>query len=161
MNRSMPLPLPLEGARKQLIAQLVFFDERKHDLLEAFFPAGGKPLELAEKVLEVYVSVVEELLEQFSEDRLHAQALIGSEVRVRETLRGTETSYRIVFPEYADPLWNRTPFLSPLGLQLLLGRQGETYMLELPEGEREVVITAIRYGNYGGIRERESAGWPG
>jgi len=148
MNRS----IALDGARKQLIEQLVYFDENKTDFLNHYYPSFGKERDRVDKVLGVYARTVEQLLADERQADLDSCVLIGSRVDLRYAEDGEREQYAIVFPPLADPDRNRLSFLSPIGLQLLLARPGERYMLVVPSGEIEVEIEHAAYANLGGLQ---------
>jgi len=148
MNRS----IALDGARKQLIEQLVYFDENKTDFLNQYYPSFGKDRERVDKVLGVYARTVEQLLADEQLPLLNGCVLIGSRVTLRYVEDGEQEQYAIVFPPLADPDRNRLSFLSPIGLQLLLARAGERYMLVVPSGEIEVEIEQAAYANLGSLQ---------
>jgi transcription elongation factor GreA len=141
-----------DGARKQLIEQLVYFDESKIDFLNHYYPAFGKERDKVDKVLGVYTRTIEQLLADKVQDYLHNYVWIGSRVDLQYIEDGDKEQYTIVFPHHADADRNRLSFLSPIGLQLLLARTGERYMLTIPSGEIEVLIDRISYVGLGDVR---------
>ncbi len=141
-----------DGARKQLIEQLVYFDESKIDFLNHYYPAFGKERDKVDKVLGVYTRTIEQQLSDNAQHYLHHNVWIGSRVDLHYVEDGDKEQYTIVFPHLADPDRNRLSFLSPIGLQLLLARTGERYMLTVPSGEIEVHIDRIAYVGLGEVR---------
>ena len=68
----------------------------------------------------------------------------GATVTVREA-SGTETRYRIVGVDEADPERNEVSWLSPIARVLLNARRGERVTLKAPRGPRELEIVGIEY----------------
>ncbi|WP_309120687.1 GreA/GreB family elongation factor [Paenibacillus sp.] len=137
--------LLLEGPRLQLLHQLVYFDDHRARFLDEHYPEQGQARSIVEKTLQIYTSVLEDILEGGAFPALHAIALIGSEVEIRYLDDGSRETYAIVLPHTADPDDGRLSFLSPLGFQLLMARIGETYELELPAGIVRVRIEGVRF----------------
>jgi len=138
-----------ESSRKQLVNQLVFFDEEKMAFLDQYFSDYDAKRTQAERVLDTYIAELERILANFNEEKLRSRVLIGSRVDVRDLEFGTTDSYTIVFPHKAKPEDNVLSFLSPLAFQLLLGEKGETYTVHVPSGTMEVRVEDIRYVNGG------------
>jgi len=147
MNHS----LALQGARSQLVRQLIYFDEEKIHFLDQYFPDYNQKRAEVERKLAEYSAWLERLLQAFDEERLHERALIGSRLDVEFDGEGVGESFTIVFPPYADPEQNRVSFLSPVGFQLLMAKAGERCRLLLPSGEAEVEVHSVRYVNRGDV----------
>ena len=69
----------------------------------------------------------------------------GATVTFREA-DGTEDTFRIVGAAEADPARDSVSWLAPVAKSLMNARLGERVRLRVPVGEREVEVTAIRYG---------------
>lgn len=67
----------------------------------------------------------------------------GAEVTVREK-DGTETSYRIVGVDEADPAERRISWRSPLAQALLNARIGDRVTFQAPVGRRELQILTVQ-----------------
>lgn len=147
MNRS----FLYEGSRKQLIQQLIYFDEERLSFLNQYFPDRNKQRSSAEALISRYCTALEQLLGDFNEERLNATALIGSQVTLRYSDDGMTDVYTIVFPNQADPGANKVSMLSPVGMQLLLAKMGSIQQLEVPSGALEVRIEEIRFVNSGEV----------
>jgi transcription elongation factor GreA len=148
MNHS----LPLQGARSQLIAQLVYFDDEKYNFLDQYFPDFGPKRTAAEKWISDYIGILESILRNLTPDSLNRYVLIGSELTLKYADDGSTETYSVVFPHLTDPDRNRVSFLSPLGYQLLMKKSGDTCLLAVPSGELSVTIEQIKFANRGDIR---------
>lgn len=147
MNRS----LFLEGARIQLLKQLVYFDDEKNSFLNQYFPEYNQKRSRVERALSDYSATLENIFADFNEGTLNSAVLIGSEVVLRYADDDTSESFTIVFPHQADPNRNRVSFLSPVGFQLLMARMNETHRLHVPSGEISVTIEDITFVNGGDV----------
>ncbi len=145
MNHS----LIIEGSRKQLVNQLVYFDEEKIHFLDHYVPEHGRKRTTVQTLLSTYTSAVEEILSDFSLEALNSRAMIGSEITLQYVNDQSMDTFTIVFPHLADPIANTISFLSPIGQQLLLSRTHDTCELELPEGSESIKIIQIKYVNAG------------
>jgi len=143
--------LLLQDSKLQLVSQLVYLDEEKTRFLDHYFPDHGRERNKVEQVLFVYASVLEKIMDDLNETTLHSSVLIGSRVSLRYLDDGYEESYTIVFPQQTDAALNRISFLSPIGMQLLMTKKGETYGLSIPSGEIKVKIEEVVYDNCGQI----------
>jgi len=141
----------LVGAKTQLVKQLVYFDEEMSHFLDLYTPVNNNERSKTEQQLLKYTSSLNRILNEFNEDTLHSQALIGSKVKVRYLEDNEEDDYTIVFPSNADPNLNRISFLSPIGSRLLMSAPDEQYSIETPSGVIHVKIEGISYMNYGEI----------
>ncbi|MEI7024746.1 GreA/GreB family elongation factor [Paenibacillus sp. y28] len=148
----------LQGSRTQLVNQLVYFDEEKMNFLDHYCPGHTRDRLRNEQLLSVYTSTLEQLLADFTAERLNAMVLIGSQVRLHYVEDSFTELFTIVFPHQADPNKNMISFLSPIGHQLLLGRANESYPLLVPSGEITVRIEEIKYMNRGDFKEQYSYG---
>ncbi|GGD97962.1 GreA/GreB family elongation factor [Paenibacillus nasutitermitis] len=140
-----------QDVKLQLVSQLVYFDEEKTRFLDHYFPDHGRERNKVEQVLFVYSSVLEKIVNDFNETTLHSSVIIGSRVKLRYLDDDYEESYTIVFPQQTDAGQNRISFLSPIGMQLLMTKKGETYGLIVPSGEIKVKIEEVAYDNCGQI----------
>ncbi|MFF2911989.1 GreA/GreB family elongation factor [Paenibacillus sp. NPDC057934] len=147
MNHS----LLYQGSRAQLVGQLLYFDEEKLGFLNQYFPERSKQRITAEALLSRYCATLEQLLADFSEERLNSMVLIGSELTLRYLDDGETDIYTIVFPNLAEPSDSKVSILSPVGMQLLLAEVGSTQRLEVPSGEMDVVIESIKFVNSGEV----------
>ncbi|MHA0857037.1 GreA/GreB family elongation factor [Paenibacillus sp. CMAA1364] len=147
----MNLSMILQNSNTQLVNQLVFFDEEKKFFLMQYIPDDLKEKKKVDQILSIYTTSLERIISEQNEDSLHAMVLIGSEVTLRYADDGYEEKYVIVFPHRADPSKNWISFLSPIGLQLLMTRKGETYEFVVPSGHIEVIIQEVKYMNYGDL----------
>ncbi|WP_166240097.1 GreA/GreB family elongation factor [Paenibacillus turpanensis] len=145
MNRS----FMLEGSRKQLINQLVYFDEEKIAFLNTYFPAQDLKRSIVEGMITTYITAVEAILENFNYDILHSRALIGSKLSVRYMEDQSTETFTIVFPHLADPDQNKISFISPMGYQLLLSQANEICKLEYPSSVERVEVLKIQFINCG------------
>lgn len=68
----------------------------------------------------------------------------GATVVIRES-DGTETSYRIVGVDEADPDRNYVSWMSPIAKALLNAKRGERIRFKFPSGEEMLEIRDIRY----------------
>jgi hypothetical protein len=76
-----------------------------------------------------------------SEDRLGAEAELGSRVRVRDA--HGEEEYTIVRRGEAEPARGRISTESPVGRALLGGRRGDAVRVQTPGGVRELTIVEV------------------
>ncbi len=143
--------LAVEGTRVQLVNQLVFFDEEVEQFYNQYFPNQDVNRKNITKLIAKYKDSVEELLSNFSGEHLKTIVLIGSRVQFRYLEDDEIETVTIVFPNFADPEENIVSFLSPLAMQLLLGKLNQVYELELPVGKVLVEITNISFENKGTI----------
>jgi transcription elongation factor GreA len=141
----------LEGARNQLVNQLVYLDEGLVNFLNEYFPGPRQQRIIIENTLNNYTSILEEMLRNFSVNNLNSYALIGSKVTVQYLDDNTTESFVIVFPSSTNPDKNLISFLSPIGLQLLMAQINETYELEIPSGTIPVRVQDIQYYNHGSV----------
>ena len=147
MNHS----LALHGCRSQLVKQLVYFDEEKINFLDQYVPNNHPKRAAVERMLANYTQAVGEILADFSAERVHSVALIGSRLELQYEDDDAPESFTIVFPHKANPDQNLVSFLSPLGFQLLLAKPGQTCRLEIPSGHLTVCVRKIRYVNSGDV----------
>ncbi|OBZ08779.1 hypothetical protein A8L34_21705 [Bacillus sp. FJAT-27264] len=147
MNHS----LLYQGSRTQLVGQLLYFDEEKLGFLNQYFPERSKQRITAEALLSRYCAILEQLLADFSEERLNSMVLIGSQLTLRYVDDGETDVYTIVFPNLAEPSDSKVSILSPVGMQLLLAEVGSTQRLKVPSGELDVVIESIKFVNSGEV----------
>lgn len=143
--------LSFNGSRKQLVNQLVYFDEEKFNFLEQYFPEPGKERARMDQLLASYCSELEKIVAQQEENSIHSSVLIGSRVKLSAFDFLEDETYTIVFPELADPENDRISFLSPIGYQLLLAKTNQTLLLDIPSGIMDVHIKEIAYMNLGDI----------
>ncbi|QOY35236.1 GreA/GreB family elongation factor [Anaerobacillus isosaccharinicus] len=141
--------LAIQGSKMQLINQLVFFDEQMDVFNKQFLPEYNSKRKNVMKVLADYSATLEKVLADFSEEQLKKVVLIGSKVKFRYLDDDETETVTIVFPNLARPEEEIVSFLSPIGLQLLLGKCGEVYELELPVGKVLVEIEEVTFGNKG------------
>jgi len=147
----MNLSLALQGARHQLVNQLIYFDEEKIHFLDQYFPDYNQKRTAVERKLAEYGAWLEDLLQRFEETRLHERALIGSRLDIEFIDDGERETFTIVFPPQANPDENKISFLSPIGFQLLLAKEQDQCRLQLPSGEFPVKVHAVRYANHGDV----------
>lgn len=147
MNHS----LLLEGSRVQLIDQLVYLDEGLSSFMDEYFPTPNRQRKLVENTLTKYTSIIEGIVQNFTDRNLNTFVLIGSKVTIQYLDDGTSESFVIVFPSQADPDKNFISFLSPIGLHLLMAQKNEVYELEIPSGTVPVQVENIQYYNNGNL----------
>lgn len=147
MNHS----LLLEGSRVQLIDQLVYLDEGLSSFMDEYFPTPNRQRKLVENTLTKYTSIIEGIVQNFTDRNLNTFVLIGSKVTIQYLDDGTSESFVLVFPSLADPDKNLISFLSPVGLHLLMAQKNEVYELEIPSGTVPVQVENIQYYNHGSL----------
>ena len=72
------------------------------------------------------------------------QVFFGATVTVAGT-DGSEATYSIVGIDEADAGRGRIAWISPMARALLKAREGDTVVVQTPEGQREVEIVEVRY----------------
>lgn len=149
--------LALNGSRAQLISQLVYLKDDKAHFLDQYCPAYGPERNRIDQALNAYTATIEKILSDFHDKALSSYVLIGSEVRLKFDEDGFEEAYTIVFPHQADAGASQISFLSPMGSQLLLKKQGDRCRLQVPSGELQVTIEQIKYMNRGDMNEQQYA----
>ncbi|CAM3484503.1 GreA/GreB family elongation factor [Marinicrinis lubricantis] len=146
----------LHTSKAQLLNQLVYFDEEKIYFIEHYFPHPSTERFDFEQLLTAYCKELERLVSNLDEELLHAQVLIGSQVKLRYLDDGFTESFSIVFPQQARPDAQIISFLSPIGKQLLLSRVGEIREIDVPSGTIQVSIEEIRFVNAGDFQSKIS-----
>lgn len=141
----------LNGAREQLVRQLVYFDEEKSGFMDLYYPQHGTERSKLDSTLTRYTASLEKCLQQLNEADLHSIALIGSRVKIAYEDDGAEEAYTIVHPSKADPDRGKISFLSPVGERLLLGHKDGRYSINSPSGSYEIRIIDVQYVNQGEI----------
>lgn len=147
-------PSILDGSRKHLVNQLIFFDEQFSVFFHQYFPGQGMQRVSMEKTVQRYLGTLESLLKQDDTDlaqALNSVTLLGSNVKVVYKADGYEESFTVVFPTEIDPDKNRISFLSPIGKQLLFAATGDQMILETPVGNHDVQIGEIKFAYIGGF----------
>lgn len=147
MNRS----LLQQGSRTQLIKQLIYFDEERNGFLNHYCAGNSKLKNSAEQLINRYCAALEQLLADFSEEKLNSSVLIGSRLNLRYLEDGYTDTHTIVFPAYTAPSEGKISLLSPMGMQLLLAERNREYLLEVPSGKIAVIIDNIQYENNGEV----------
>lgn len=142
-----------QGSRTQLIQQLIYFDEEKNGFLNHYCAGNSKLKNSAEQLINRYCTVLEELLSDFSEEKLNSSVLIGSKLTLRYLEDGDTDTHTIVFPAYTEPSAGKISLLSPMGMQLLLARCNKEYLLDVPSGNIAVMIDSITFENSGEIEK--------
>lgn len=145
--------LALSGSRAQLISQLIYLNDEKTHFLDQYCPRYGHERNKIDQTLTAYASVLESILANFSEESLASAVLIGSQVKLYYVEEAFAESYMIVFPHQADANENKISFLSPIGSQLLMKKQNETYEMNVPSGTMPVKVMEIQYMNRGDLHE--------
>lgn len=140
-----------QTSRTQLLKQLIYFDEEKNGFLNHYFPAINSNRRHAEELINSYCTVLEQLMSDFSDEKLRSTVLIGSRLNLRYLSDGYMDSYTLVFPAYADPTEGKISWLSPLGMQLLMAESQQEYQLEVPSGKMSVRIDSIEFENNGEV----------
>lgn len=140
-----------QTTRTQLLKQLLYFDEEKNGFLNRYFPDMDPPRRQAEELINSYCAVLEQLLSDFSEEKLCSTVLIGSRLNLRYLTDDITDTYTIVFPAYANPAEGRISWLSPLGMQLLMAERQREYQLKVPSGTISVKIDDIGFENSGEV----------
>lgn len=138
----------VEQIRTSLIRQLLFFDEQQLNVLDTYFPAYcTEPEERSSTAawMEHYVAELEHIVSGLAGESpcLPDKVLIGSTVTLQQPAE-TKT-YKICFPQDADPDSGRLSFLSPIGMRLLLASLHETVRLPAQCEGTETVIADIRF----------------
>ncbi|WP_145046709.1 GreA/GreB family elongation factor [Paenibacillus xylanexedens] len=131
------------NCREMLVSQLITLGEEKKTFLNAYFDVREPEWFQMERMLTTYTEHVEQLL-LGSDELLNSTVLIGSRITFEYVDFHTSDSFWIVMPEEADADESRISFLSPVGRQLLLARQGETRSVNIPAGSMRVRITDIQ-----------------
>ncbi|WP_249899114.1 GreA/GreB family elongation factor [Paenibacillus sp. PK3_47] len=149
MNRS----LLYQSSRTQLIQQLIYFDEERNGFLNSYCNGSTRLKNSAEELINRYCAALEELLSDFSEDKLNSRVLIGSRLNLRYLEDGYTDTHTIVFPAYTEPSAGKISLLSPMGMQLLLAECNTEYLLEVPSGKIAVMIDSITYENGGEVEK--------
>lgn len=72
------------------------------------------------------------------------QVFFGATVTIA-TEDGSEATYAIVGLDEADASRGRIAWMSPMARALLKAREGDTVVVQTPEGRREVEIIEVRY----------------
>jgi regulator of nucleoside diphosphate kinase len=70
---------------------------------------------------------------------------MNSRVRLRDTARGQNETYTLVYPESADITQEKLSVLAPLGAALLGSRTGQTIQVKTPGGIRRLKVERILY----------------
>jgi len=143
----------LQGSRMQLINQLVYFDDQQQEFLDQYFPGTPKDRVQIEQVLSEYSKTLENILSEFTQDQLNSTVLIGSQMKLLYIEGGFTETFTVVFPHQAEPSQNKISFLSPVGIQLLLGKVNQTYQIKNPSGGVEVRLEEIKYNNCGDLEQ--------
>ncbi|MGN7470591.1 GreA/GreB family elongation factor [Brevibacillus sp. SAFN-007a] len=147
-------PSILQGTRKHLIHQLVFFDEQYSLFFDQYVRDYGREKQMVDDCIQRYKQTLEQLLAKDDSalyESLKAVALLGSSVRVLFEEDGFEESFTVVFPTDSDPDHNRISFLSPIGRQLLLTAPHNRIVLESPVGRQQVLVREISFTYMGGF----------
>ncbi|WP_054027764.1 GreA/GreB family elongation factor [Bacillus sp. FJAT-28004] len=139
MNHS----LPLDRLRDQLRLQLVVLGEEKHAFLDAHVPKQGAERKQIYQLLSEYVQFIENELKS-SEERLPTTVFIGCEVTISYLEDATSDTFKIVYPNDADPEQNCISFLSPVGRQLLMSRRDDIVSVETPAGAMRMRMLHIQ-----------------
>ncbi|MBD2867409.1 GreA/GreB family elongation factor [Paenibacillus arenilitoris] len=132
--------------RERLVRQLIVLGEEKQSFLDAYFPMHGKERIQTHRFITQYVSFTEDRLSASNEE-LEASVFVGCEVTIDYLEYRTTDTFEIVFPHEAEPDRNRISFLSPVGMQLLMGHRDEVIPVAIPSGEMRVRISRIGYPN--------------
>lgn len=72
------------------------------------------------------------------------QVFFGATVTVADT-DGSEATYSLVGVDEADAGRGRIAWIAPMARALLKAREGDTVVVQTPEGRREVEIVEVRY----------------
>ncbi|MGZ0049462.1 GreA/GreB family elongation factor [Brevibacillus gelatini] len=138
----------LQGTRKHLINQLVFFDEQYSLFFDHYVRDYGREKQTIDEMIQRYKQTLEQLLAQDDSAllaSLKSVTLLGSSVKVRFEEDGFEESFTVVYPTDIDPDNNRISFLSPIGRQLLLTAPNDLLDLESPVGRQQVQVREISF----------------
>lgn len=138
----------LQGTRKHLINQLVFFDEQYSLFFDHYVRDYGREKQTIDEMIQRYKQTLEQLLAQDDSallESLKSVTLLGSSVKVRFEEDGFEESFTVVYPTDIDPDNNRISFLSPIGRQLLLTAPNDLLDLESPVGRQQVQVREISF----------------
>lgn len=152
--KSIMNPSVMNGTRKHLINQLVFFDEQYSLFYDQYVRNYGKEKQAIDDIVGRYKQTLEKLLAE--EDHalfqsLKAVTLLGSSVKVLFEEDHYEESFTVVYPTDIDPDNNRISFLSPIGRQLLLATPDHSVVLESPVGRQQVQVREISFTYMGGF----------
>lgn len=141
-------PSILQGTRKHLINQLVFFDEQYSLFFDHYVRDYGKEKQTVDDMIQRYKQTLEQLLAKDDSalfESLKSVTLLGSSVKVLFEEDGFEESFTVVYPTDIDPDNNRISFLSPIGRQLLLAAPHDFVVLESPVGRQQVQVREISF----------------
>lgn len=124
----------IPGLRARLVSQLVYFDERKIELLSSIYPDPCPERRELDRILCRYSDTVKSILQLENAaliNRIQTLVLIGSSVRIHCQDDGFEDTYILSLPEEAD-LDQKISMLSPIGKKLLLSSLHEELEIETP-----------------------------
>jgi transcription elongation factor GreA len=133
----------LDAYRTDFISQLLYFDEEFSEELSRTsvgLAEKNKVISLAEQ----YCAQLDHLLKQGEQILQSApRVLIGSKVTIRYEPDQDEDSYVLVLPNFSNIDDGHISFLSPLGMNLLLGQVGDLVEVNSPAGMYQVRIIKI------------------
>jgi len=139
MNHS----LEADSLRDQLRLQLVVLGEEKQAFLDAHAPKQETERKQIYQFITDYVQFIKKELES-SDARLPSTVFIGCEVTISYLEDATSDTFRIVYPNDADPEQNCISFLSPVGRQLLMSRRDDIISVETPAGAMRMRMLHIQ-----------------
>ncbi len=145
MPKKLKLTMP---AYENLLAHLVDFEERKKQIINAYFSEYNKRREEFEELIDHYISALDDVVKNvsFSDDSTNKFPFVclNSEVEI-EDVDGAETfSYRLILPETNNNSINGITIISPMGKALLCKKEGDTVSVSTPSGVYRYRIKSIR-----------------
>ena len=98
------------------------------------------PLELRDLEQELNRAVIAK-----AEDIPSDIITMNSQFVLEDMDSGEETTYRLVYPEYADFLENRISIIAPVGTAILGYREGDEIKWSIPTGVARLKIKKVMY----------------
>lgn len=134
---------------ENLVKHLVEIEEGKNELLQEYFPEPSLERNEFEKLFEVYVLKVDNLVKnaKVSEkpDDKFPFVTIGTRVEVEDVENKESYSFRIVTPYESTAENGDISYLSPMGKSLLLKKIGEKAEVKAPGGTFCYKIKTIKH----------------
>lgn len=145
MQKKLTLTKP---AYESLLAHLVDLEEKRTRFIDQYFPEYNKQREEFEKLIEEYMSALDEVVKDvpFSDNSSNEFPFVcvNSVVEI-EDVEETETyTYKLIVPESNSNDSNCITILSPMGKALLCKKEGDTVSVDAPSGVYRYRIKSIR-----------------
>lgn len=132
---------------EKLLANLVALEEGYENILDEYFPEFNDERDKTLEYIKEYIKEIDSLLKNVSISENSRNefpfVIIGSEVEILDIDERETYKYRIVNPHERDIAKDYISFLSPIGMSLLLKKNGETVTVETPEQTYKYQIKSI------------------